>query len=249
MAGYAASIGSAEIQQEHVWELATEISHITYKEPGVMREKGVMYGIAGSYTYRKNFMLKADGRFSYGWVDYRNSGAMDNIDDYMLEFRGLGGYGFSVLKASALTPYMGIGYRYLNDDMSGRTTSTGAWGYEREISYIYSPIGIEMITSLKNGKSIGATLEYDYFWDGTVKSHLSDVPGYYDIENDQNKGYGFRGSIKLEKKGEKINFVIAPFIRYWKIKDSETTTDPAGRTWIEPKNHSTEIGIKFALEF
>ncbi|MDI6891282.1 MAG: hypothetical protein QMC83_10175, partial [Thermodesulfovibrionales bacterium] len=84
-------------------------------------------------------------------------------------------------------------------------------------------------------------------WDGTVKSHLGDVPGYYDIENDQDEGYGIRGSIKLKKKGEKINFVIAPFIRYWNIKDSKTTTDPAGTTWIEPKNHSTEYGINMVL--
>ncbi|PIV41068.1 MAG: hypothetical protein COS27_10960 [Nitrospirae bacterium CG02_land_8_20_14_3_00_41_53] len=71
-------------------------------------------------------MLKAEGRLSYGWVDYSNSGTMDDIDDYIWELRGLGGYDFSVLKASILTPYIGIGYRYLNDDMSGRVSSTGA---------------------------------------------------------------------------------------------------------------------------
>lgn len=27
----------------------------------------------------------------------------------------------------------GIGYRYLNDDMSGKISSTGAKGYEREV--------------------------------------------------------------------------------------------------------------------
>lgn len=244
----AGSIFAEAELQKHTWELGPEISYITYKEPGVMREKGMMYGIDGSYTYHNKLMLKADGRFSYGQVDYKNTGTMNDIDDYMLEFRGLGGYDFSVLASSMLTPYIGIGYRYLNDDMSGRTSSTGAAGYEREISYIYSPIGIEMTTAFENW-SIGAILEYDYFWDGTVKGHLGDVPGYYDIENDQDEGYGIRGSINFKKKGEKIDFVIAPFIRYWNIKDSETTTDPAGTSWIEPKNNSTEFGIKFAAKF
>lgn len=239
--------GFAGELQKHALELGPEISYIEYKEPGVMKENGWMYGIVGSYTYHDKLMLKAEGRLSYGWVDYSNSGTMDDIDDYIWELRGLGGYDFSVLKASILTPYIGIGYRYLNDDMSGRTTSTGVAGYEREINYTYSPIGIEMTTTFENGWSIGAMLEYDYFWDGTVKSHLGDVPGYYDIENDQDEGYGIRGSIKLKKKGEKINFVIAPFIRYWNIKDSKTTTDPAGTTWIEPKNHSTEYGINMVL--
>ena len=42
----------AEAQlQKHAWELGTEVSHITYDEPGVMEEKGVMWGSLGSYIY------------------------------------------------------------------------------------------------------------------------------------------------------------------------------------------------------
>lgn len=238
---------------EHAGELGTEISYIKYKEPGVMEEKGAMYGIAGSYTYRPKFMLKADGRFSYGQVDYKNSGTLDNIDDYTLEFRGLGGYDFSVFTASTLTPYTGIGYRYLNDDMTG-ITSTGARGYERESNYLYSPIGAEIITPLKNDWSIGATAEYDIFWWGLQKSHLSDTSlALNDIENDQDKGYGIRGSIKLLKKCEKLNFVIEPFIRYWNIKKSKETVITYSGTIIgygyEPKNNSIEIGCKLAVKF
>jgi len=249
-------MGSVLAQVElpkHSGDLGTEISYIKYKEPGVMEEKGMMYGIVGSYTYRPKFMLKADGRFSYGQVDYKNSGTLDNIDDYILEVRGVGGYDFSVFTASTLTPYIGIGYRYLNDDMTG-TTSTGARGYERESNYLYSPIGVEVITPLKNDWSIGATLEYDYFWKGIQKSHLSDaIAGLSDIENDQNDGYGVRGSVKFQKKGEKLDFVIEPFIRYWNIKKSEETVITYTGTIIgygyEPKNNSTEIGIKFAAKF
>ncbi|MDO8722670.1 MAG: hypothetical protein Q7J31_10670, partial [Syntrophales bacterium] len=167
----------------------------------------------------------------------------------VLEIRGLGGYGFPILKATTIKPYLGIGYRYLNDDMSGRYTSTNAFGYERESTYIYSPIGIEVITTLKNGWSVGAMLEYDYFWEGTQKSHLGWQPGYYDIENDQEKGYGLRGSVEFRKKGEKLDFLIEPFIRYWNIEDSKITTDPGGTSWKEPKNNSTEFGIKFAVKF
>ncbi|PJA79867.1 MAG: hypothetical protein CO148_05730 [Nitrospirae bacterium CG_4_9_14_3_um_filter_41_27] len=118
--------GVAGELQKHALELGPEISYIEYKEPGVMKENGWMYGIVGSYTYHDKLLLKAEGRLSYGWVDYSNSGTMDDIDDYIWELRGLGGYDFSVLKASILTPYIGIGYRYLNDDMSGRVSSTGA---------------------------------------------------------------------------------------------------------------------------
>jgi hypothetical protein len=263
--GVGSIFAEAELQK-HTWELGPEISYIKYKEPSVMEEKGMMYGIVGSYTYHNKLMLKADGRFSYGQVDYKNSGTLDNIDDYILELRGLGGYDFSVFTASTLTPYIGIGYRYLNDDFAG-TTSTGALGYERESNYIYSPIGVEVITPLKNNWSVGAVLEYDIFWQGKQKSHLSDarcynsVWGYYtlpDVENDQDKGYGIRGSIKFQKKGEKLDFVIEPYIRYWNIKKSNevtTSTISENGLWIitstavEPKNNSTEIGCKLAVKF
>jgi len=243
----------AEPLKAHTWELGTEVSHITYKEPGVMEEKGMMYGIVGSYTYHDNFMLKADGRFSYGQVDYTGSGTMDNIGDYILEFRGVGGYDFSVFTASTLTPYIGIGYRYLNDDFAG-TTSTGASGYEREQSYFYSPIGIETSTELKNGWSIGAILEYDIFWSGKNKSHFSDAsPTYNDLEFNQDKGYGYRGSIKFQKKGEKLDFVIEPFIRYWNIKQSDQDLLRINGIpyayYVEPNNNSTEIGCKLAVKF
>lgn len=270
-----AGVGSifAEPLQEHTWELGTEISHITYDEPGVMKEKGMMYGFLGSYVYRgkpaalavfeewmfpsstaaNKWMFKAEGRFSFGQVDYKNSGTLDNIDDYIWEFRGLAGYDFPVCEKSTLTPYIGIGYRYLNDDMSGMITSTGALGYERESSYIYSPIGVEIITPLENDWSVGAMFEYDIFWKGKQKSHIGSLPGYSnDLENKQKNGYGFRGSIKLQKKGEKLDFVIEPFIRYWNIKKSEDDYYSwYGIPYVgwEPKNNSTEFGIKFAAKF
>jgi len=249
-------MGSVLAQTElpkHSWELGTEISHITYKEPSVMREKGMMYGIVGSYTYHNKLMLKVEGKGSWGQVDYKNSGTLGNIDDYTLEFRGLGGYDFSVFTASTLTPYIGIGYRYLNDDMTG-TTSTGALGYERESNYLYSPIGVEVITPLKNDWSIGATAEYDIFWWGKQISHLSDVnSGYNDLENRQNKGYGIRGSIKVQKKLSKLDLVIEPYIRYWNIKKSKDADWTYHGTKIgygyEPNNNSTEIGCKLAVIF
>lgn len=245
----------AEPLPKHKWELGTEISHIIYKEPDVMKEKGIMFGLLGSYVYHNNLiMLQAEGRGSWGMVDYENSGTIDGILDYMLEFRGLGGYDLSLSKASTLTPYIGLGYRYLNDDMSGKISSTGAIGYERESNYLYSPIGVEIITPLENGWSVGAMLEYDIFWRGKQISHLSDVsPGLGDVENDQNKGYGIRGSVKFQKKGEKLDFVIAPFIRYWNIEKSENADITYYGTYIgygyEPKNNSTEFGIKFAAKF
>ena len=152
-----AGIGTALAEVDlptHSWDLGTSVSHIKYDEPDVMEEKGMMYGVMGSYTYRSGLMLRADGKWSWGEVDYKNSGTLDDIDDYILEFRGLCGYDFPMATVTIVTPYIGFGYRYLNDDFKG-TTSTGALGYERESNYYYSPIGIETITELDNDWSFG----------------------------------------------------------------------------------------------
>ena len=246
----------------HECEVATEISYIKYSED-VMKEKGMMYGISGDYTYRgnlgkniSNIMLKIDNKVSFGQVDYEgelNDGTpydIDDIDDLMYEVRGVGGYDFNVMDGTVrLTPYFGIGYRYLNDD-----SSNDAAGYERESNYFYSPLGIEAMTELKDGWSLGAAVEYDIFWFGKQKSHLGDaVASLSDIENDQKSGYGIRGSILVKKKSEKVNFLIEPFVKYWDINDSEATTVSLSGTIIgtaiEPENHSTEFGLKIGLEF
>jgi hypothetical protein len=240
--------------KKHTFEVGPEISYRTYKEPDVMKEKGIMYGLVGSYTYHNKIMLKAEGRGSVGWVDYSNSGEIDDIRDYLLEVRGLGGYDFSIPNLCIITPFIGIGYRYLNDDMAGEVSTTGALGYKRESNYFYSPIGISFITGLWNGWSFGGTLEYDYFWWGKQKSHLSDVdPGYNDISNRQKKGDGLRGSIIFQERFKKVDFKAEPFIRYWNIKKSETEMLTYYGTFedymVEPKNKSTEIGIMFGVRF
>lgn len=168
----------------------------------------------------------------------------------MLEFRGLVGGDFPVGKASTLTPYIGIGYRYLNDD-----SSFDPAGYERESNYIYSPIGINFITNLGNSWSMGVIGEYDYFWWGKQKTHWGDiVPGVDVMENRQKKGYGLRGSIALEKKYKKVIFEGGPFIRYWNIKQSEIESItyygiPTGLVGWEPKNNSTEVGVMLGVKF
>jgi hypothetical protein len=240
---------------KHFLTLGTEVSYIKYEEPGYMQEKGMMYGIVGSYAYHNKLMVKLEGKFSYGQLDY--DGAYQNgtpltisgISDYMLEFRGLLGYEFP-LRAVMLTPYSGLGYRYLQDNSQDKD----AGGYQRESNYIYIPIGIETVANLGNGWSLGANIEYDIFVWGRQISYLSDVdPSYYPLENEQMKGYGVRGSISIAKKGKKVGFIIEPFIRYWNIKESregyiiyQGTPIAYG---IEPNNDSTEIGCKLAITF
>src|SRR3989338_2729899 len=85
LAGY----GFAEIETPQVFgrdlgvEIGVEASYITYREPGIMKEKGFMYGVTGALAYRNyNYMLSLEARASLGQVDYTSkgpSGSLDNI--------------------------------------------------------------------------------------------------------------------------------------------------------------------------
>ena len=238
----------------YTWEIGPELSSIEYEEPNIMKEKGMMYGIGASYTYHQGIMLKADARICYGQVDYQNSGNLDNINDYLIEIRMLGGYDYQLTGSTVLTPFIGLGVRYLRDESNGRTTSTGESGYLRESRYIYSPLGVTVSNDFKNSWVVGLTLEYDIFWQGRQKSHLSDVSSAYsDLENNQNGGYGLRGSLLIKKIFGRMSYSLEPFIIYWKIEQSDIqniTYNGAiwGYGW-EPQNNSTEVGVKFKVGF
>lgn len=252
------------IYPEYSWQVGGETSYIRYKEPGIMQEQGLFYGVAGSYSYKGGistanphldyYLFRAEGRVSIGEVDYQNSGDIDSITDYIIELRGLGGLGFMLSESITITPYIGIAYRYLNDDMEGHVSTSGALGYERESNYYYSPIGVEGEIDLGNNWSVGATVEYDHFWFGKQISHLSNArQDFNDPENRQNKGFGLRGALRLIRKTEKLDFILEPFIRYWHIGSSQeadlTFFGAKIGTATEPKNKSTEYGLRLALKF
>jgi hypothetical protein len=246
--------GFAVSYRKHEWEIRPEISYIKYEEPGIMKQKGLMVGIGGSYTYKAPVTFKLEGRYSVGRVDYRNSGAIDGIPDYMIELRSLAGYEVRVWDEYVVMPYFGIGYRYLNDDMAGMVSSTGARGYERESNYYYSPVGLEAVRSFTDGWRCGLNIEVDIFWQGKQISHFSDADSNYnDLENEQNEGYGVRGALHVRKQTDSVNVFAEPFFRYWNIRQSDRepiiSAGSVASYGCEPTNNSTELGLIVGVVF
>jgi hypothetical protein len=265
----------AQAAGSHSFELGPEVSYINYEEPDVVEEKGIMYGIHGAYTYRMRHIermsamgrverdysesggvLRVEGKFAYGQVDYdsNGTGSIDNIDDYLGEARGLVGYDLPMFDASRWTPYFGFGFRYLSDNLGGKTSTTGHLGYDRESHYLYVPLGLETKTAMNENWSVGLTFEYDFFIKGKQKSHLEDVNASLStLETDQDSGWGARGSLKLAREHENWDFIIEPFVRYWDIDESNVgTINCAGvpcAAGVEPKNTSWEYGLKLGARF
>lgn len=240
----------------HLWEVGAEVYTVTYEEPGLMEQTGVMAGLSGAYAYHDGWVFKAELRLAQGQVDYtsRGTGSMSDVDDALLETRLLVGYDVVMSDISALTVYAGFGYRYLEDDSAGRTTTTGHWGYGRESNYFYSPIGIETATLLSDKWQLSFLIEYDYFWKGRQESYLSDVdPAYGDVTSNQNSGYGIRAALGLEYRLSWGVLSFEPFLRYWDIGDSEINTVTYAGSIIalgwEPDNTTVETGLTISCRF
>ncbi len=84
-------------------------------------------------------LYKIEGRYSIGEVDYKavNNAELKNIDDWSAEFREIFGKEY-VDGPFATIIYSGAGYRYLNDNSSGRLSRVGNvnyYGCQRESSH------------------------------------------------------------------------------------------------------------------
>jgi hypothetical protein len=254
--------------------MGAEFSYFKYEEPDLMEQAGPLFGVYAEYavrtpendkvssweeflsSYQNNYVFGIEGRFLGGQVDYdsRDTGSIDNINEYLFEIRGLAGYDFPAGESTVLTPYIGIGYRYLDDNMGGKSSTTGAAGYDRESHYVYMPFGLKTSTPLEGPWSLGFNVEYDLFLDGTQESHLEDVSSSLStLENDQNSGYGVRGSIQFARQADTWNFLVEPFIRYWNVDESNIAVINCGGTpcaaGYEPNNESTEYGVKVGTRF
>ena len=240
----------------HNFEVGTEISWLAYREPGVMKERGIMYGIVADYSYHKGIMFKIDGKYSYGRLNYSGSLqdgtplSVGSIPNYMLEFRGVGGYDINLPRGIVMTPYIGVGSRFLSDNMQKKSPA----GYKRESNYLYSPIGLETNFDLCNGWFLGNVLEYDLLWWGHQKSRLSDVDYRFNsLYNHQSTGWGARGSLSIQKRWEKFSIKFGPYIKYWCISTSDTDTiefkGRASGSGVEPNNRSREIGGSLTIMF
>lgn len=256
------------------YEMGLETSRIRYVEPGLMEDKGTMSGVFLNYTHRTQVnqkwqnwqdsfsekstvnMFRLEGKYSWGEVDYHSSGTgtISHIKDHMLELRGLAGYDMPIHDALLVTPFIGLGYRYLNDDKGGLRSSTGHYGYERESQYLYLPLGIEGSTKWGSRLQMVLRMEYDYLIRGRQKSHLEDVADGFDtLVNEQRRGYGFRGALRFMYATPYVDVFVEPFIRYWWIKNSKVMTIqyegvPVGMG-LEPENKSTEYGLRLGVNY
>ncbi|NJB67998.1 hypothetical protein GGQ74_001671 [Desulfobaculum xiamenense] len=236
-------------------EFGYAYANVRYREPGLMKETGSLHGVQlrGTYHCSAGWMGRGEMEYLGGGLDYdgqTQAGAPRESDteDSLFQLRALVGYDID-RGDWALTPFIGIGYRYWFDDIEG------SGGYEREIRQLYSPVGAEL--AFVRGKwRFGLCGEYDIFWGGRVKSRLSQaVSGLDDARNDQDMfdGYGLRGAVFVAYTFDGFGVVVEPYIRYWDIDESDSDEVSLGgapySTVVEPENTTRVYGVAVRVSF
>ncbi len=207
-----------------------------YSDP-VFVSVGLRHWDTSFETFRALFTTEAGA----GPAKYAGSGTLDGFFYY--KFRG---EAYLAYRFRDFSPLLGLGYRWLYDDSGGRLTSTGFSSYDRQSQYLYMPVGgIYRFTD-----DLKVKAQYNYLLYGRQTSYLSDIAGFSDIENDQNRGWGVDITFDY-RPFDRIGFYT--FFRYWEIDDSETTvgfiSGAAAFTALEPRNQTVEAGLGISYKF
>ena len=229
------------------WEAGGQLAYYHYEEPGFIRLTGPRLGPVGAYTFawRNHMFLRIDARSSYGLLKYEGSGTKSSIPDWILETRTVAGMDFFPGAKVSLSPYLGLGYRFLFNDLRGYSSS-GAAGYRRYSNYLYAPVGLTMRIAVGDRWVLAPNVEADVFIVGKQKTQLSDTnSGFNDVTNTQKQGYGYRAYFMFEKD----HLAFGPWIHYWHISDSDVQPIGLGGFALEPENWTREIGFEFRYRF
>lgn len=232
------------------WEIGAQFAKYEYTEPNIAKLSGNRLGFDGAGTLVGGPVFgRIEARASYGALDYEGSGTSTGVPDWILEARALVGMDFPGGGAS-FSPYLGLGYRYLFDDLRGYS-STGASGYRRYSNYLYVPVGFTVRFRLDGGWVLAPSLEADVFLGGKQVSDLSDtgIPGFQNVTNKQTSGRGSRAALMFEK--DKLAFGL--WTNYWHIDDSDVqfagVVGGIPRSGKEPENTTRETGVEFRYRF
>lgn len=249
-----ALVQSAELATKTGNEIGVTVSGYKYTEPNAsIKATKIGFDYSGTYAIGSEWpnrsygwFVRGDLRFATGKGDYSSglSGTLNDRPDWYYEIRGLIGKDFD-LGDYALSPYAGLGYRHLFNDLRG-VTSTGTRGYRRESNYTTLPAGVTHKMNLANQAQLLTTVEYSYLIRGRQDSKLSEAnSANLDVSNTQRSGYGLR-------LGTMVRFAtwsVGPSLIWWRIKESDRANAGLIGLVVEPRNNTYEFGVKGVYHF
>lgn len=234
-----------------------------YEEPGLMKIDGTLHtifaklaylgdstGLEINYLQAFDINTKYDGGTMSGkpLLNIPSKDAFYNVDfkfgTRLRLFNNYDGLG-----------YIGIGYRYLDNRISG------SGGYRREQIYYYIPVGFYASDGMfADGLFARYGVEARYLFLGVNKTHIGDAipdanPGV--LKMIQKNNFGLRVHSGFEyflTKDFKIFLQVSA--DYWYVRESSTAIASYTQngvsyrgTFIEPTNNTVQFGVEIGIGF
>jgi hypothetical protein len=252
---HADSLVANSLRTRGVQEIGLTVSNYAYQEPSAsVSISAINYGL----EYQKTTLLN-DGRFILAGIDYatgtdRYSGS-GTLDIPRYYYNGKIAIGADwAYRSGIISPYIGLGYRFLNETGGGLTTSTSDVMYDRQSTYLYIPVGFKQRSLTGGGSLLESSFELDYLVSGNQFSGLSVMNNFgksnsSDVNNRQTSGYGLNASVMYKRPD---GWSLGPYWKYWNISKSDlgTWTYTSGSTSVyEPANTTEEFGFKALYQF
>ena len=239
-----------------------QYSEATATQKHAMHFKGMMSAIEGSYqmTWKDSVFIRPELRVAYGKVDYeewRGDETRMRTPSAVVEPRLLIGVPWKATDKLTLSPYTGISHRYKWDNDSNIQDKAGYFGAKRRNYSWYIPVGVRMRYDLNPLWSLQLSTEYDFFLSGRQYKGGEKKRRIPAKKFKQTQGKGLRGEFLVGRQFEKIAVSAGFYAYYLKVKKTDkypyTVRLSANRRIrgapYEPKNVTTEIGLKFNIHF
>lgn len=266
LAGAALAPQDAQAQTRGGFEAGLEVLDYGYRErldaETIVYDDGRLGGLHLGYveTIGGGLFLRGKLSVASGSVDYRSpdpdgDDRIENVGQSVGQLELHVGIDVPIGGGATLSPFTGLAGRSLIDESGGEVSSGGLSGYDREVGYAYVPIGFAARVPVGKG-AILLGAQYNIVANGTAESKLSDLdPEIPDLELDLDGGRGFEASIAYQMAIGKHALSFGPFVRHWRIdrSDSFTITNPDDPSesleFFEPRNRTTEIGLRLSFAF
>jgi hypothetical protein len=226
--------------------LGIECISLHYKEPGIMTEDGLLYGMLLAHEFDlEGVPVRSSFSLAYGKVQYKGGRSLESGGFLPVQLKSANT--LLNMRATALwrhqpegmqttlIPYAGLGYRLLVDDLPTE------WGYTRDQTYWYLPFGLEVEMQSNEDTTWTIGGEYDCFLQGY------NVSGGDAFTQDGGSGFRLVARVQTDfDRGEEGNSMrFETFLRGWKV--DESTVSPTG--YYEPANRTTLYGASVSIFF
>ena len=254
------SRADAQTQTRRGFEVGAEVLDYSYRErfegETVASDDGRFYGLAASFVagLGGGYLFRTRLSTDFGSVDYSSDdGEIENVRQSIGQLELQVARDFPLSHGATVTPFIGLGSRILGDNSGGKETETGFLGYDRDIAYAFVPIGAAVTTQLGASNTVTLSAQYNWVVGGDAESKFSDIdPEFPDLKMEIPGGHGLEASAMIGIPVGRTQLRVGPFMRHWNIQQSESLTFEEDGEMIElfePKNRTTELGVRLSLAF